>query len=348
MKGDYRVFISSTSDLAPERAEAIRAVLAANCTPVSMENWAATSARPTERIVEKLTTCQFFVLMAGFRYGDTVEESGKSYVALEYDEAVRLGLSIIVFVKYGASAEIDPLQQQFLHDLMRRHTTQTWSESHEIGRLVLGSLFEIVVRRQSAFVFDVNASLADQVHHYLSSNAQPAGTRKAYVIQYTGVNALDLVRRLVGCEVETYLFVISPESKHIISGYQLRRLKENIEQMRNRLEFSDRTVDLDSLLHLYAYDAPGSVRGLLLDRVTPGGMPVHEIVAYAPYLYMQKSPEGESIIDIRGGEIPGVLLNPTHDGFDVVARTIESLVKNWVDNGIARPIPLHRWRAKTA
>jgi hypothetical protein len=65
--------LSSTSNLIDERAEAIHAVLASNCVPVSMENWAATSDRPQDLIVEKLATCAFFVLLVGYRRGEIAD-----------------------------------------------------------------------------------------------------------------------------------------------------------------------------------------------------------------------------------------------------------------------------------
>jgi len=72
MNGDYRVLMSTTSDLKRERETASRAVHMANCIPIAMENWTATTKTPEQTVREKLCPCQFFVLLTGASYGDRV------------------------------------------------------------------------------------------------------------------------------------------------------------------------------------------------------------------------------------------------------------------------------------
>src|SRR5580658_2771849 len=139
MHTEYRVFISSTSDLVDERAEAIHAVLASNCIPVSMENWAATSDQPQDLIREQLATCDFFVLLVGYRRGEIVPGTKQSYVEMEYAQAEELKLDRVVLLAHLSSddeAQLDELQKDFRKDMSRRNTIRPWRKAGDVTRLV--------------------------------------------------------------------------------------------------------------------------------------------------------------------------------------------------------------------
>jgi hypothetical protein len=339
---EYKVFISSTSDLAQERAEAIRAVLACNCIPVSMENWAASSADPVSRITEKLAACDYFVLLAGYRSGTTLKELGMPYVELEYEYASKRDLRKVILLKdLKPGEEPDPRQLEFRTRLSDNHAIQTWRDPHDIARLVMGSLFEMIVFRESAGVVKTNAELADEVGRYLEGPARFEGTARAYVLQYTAVNALEVLRKLLWADVETDLYVVSEDRVRALSEYQEDRLKKNLLHMPNHLEPIGQKLDLDRLLHVYAYNTPGSLRAVLIDTVLPTGKVRHEFVAVSSYVYMMKEPEGKLILDIRGGELPSIVLRPRHDGFDLFSRLVAMVLRNWQefrDMGTIQPV----------
>ncbi|MDZ7342689.1 MAG: DUF4062 domain-containing protein, partial [candidate division KSB1 bacterium] len=99
-KRKYQVFISSTfEDLKEHRQAAILGITRAGHMPVALENFAPSTDTKKEVIRQALEASQFYVIMLGARYGTIAEDaSGKSYVEIELDLAVELGLKILTFV----------------------------------------------------------------------------------------------------------------------------------------------------------------------------------------------------------------------------------------------------------
>jgi len=49
------------------------------------------------------------------------------------------------------------------------------------------------------------------------------------------------------------------------------------------LQHIGKDVRVDDLLEIYGYEAPGSLRALLIDRIRRGSEPKHELVAVGAY-----------------------------------------------------------------
>jgi len=340
MGKEYSVFISSTSDLDAERKEAVRGVLALKCNPVSMENWAATSDPPPERIKEKLAGCEVFILLAGSRYGDLAEGVGVSYVELEYREALALHRKIFVLLKDSNPGDVDKKQSEFRDLLSHRHTNRVWKEESDIASLVMGGLHEIILGCRSTDVFHKNVDLVTHIESYIEqAAAKDDRSLRAAIIQYTSANAVELVRALLWKNAPTHLYVISPKSKHIINRHQRRRLRESLAELPNRLRRPGEDLD-ESLLAVYGYDAPGSIRAVLIERSTGEGDWTPDFVAVGSYVYMKMNLRKDEKLDIRGGELPGLVLRPKHEGFQVFAKMIHRTIKNWHENHICSPIDL--------
>jgi hypothetical protein len=332
MDSEDSVFISSTSDLVEERTEAIRAILTMNCNPVSMENWAASSDRPRERIKEKLATCDIFVLLAGFRYGEIVEETRTSFVELEYNEAVELGLRIVVLMRDSTSSEVDDQQRVFRETLSKNHTRQTWQRPGDVPRLVMGSLCEIIIGRQAAPAFSRNVDLVPRIESYLDHATRRGFKLRAYVIQYSAANALEIVRAFLWRGVPTELYVISADSKHVISPRQEKRVKDNIDEIITNLRRPGEPSSDHGLLSVFAYDTPGSIRAVMVKRVVDDTTAAPDFLAVGAYVYMKIPERVNEELDIRGGEMPGIILRPKHDGFKMHADMICGMLENWHAN----------------
>jgi hypothetical protein len=102
----YKAFISSTfRDLAPHRQQAMLGILRAGHMPVALENFTPESASKRKVISEALSSCQFYVIILGHRYGSIPEDQqrlpaelkGKSYTEIELDLAVAANLPILAF-----------------------------------------------------------------------------------------------------------------------------------------------------------------------------------------------------------------------------------------------------------
>src|ERR1700691_987155 len=331
-----RVFISATSDLTKARAGAIRAVELADCTPEAMENWAAASPPPDVTIRERLAGCTLFVLLAGGKYGSRARRARRSYVERELKLAKELGIPRIVLMQHGVADEgVEPEQKAFRRKLALDYTVRPWRKSSEIAPLVLSSILK-TVKQESAVVFADNDVLKEEIGKFLNrSLPDRSSTRVAYLIQYSAQNVLGLVRLLLSKQVHTKLFVKCPGKLHKLSRYQEARIKEATEvQIWNEIQHVGKDVRVDDLLEIYGYEAPGSLRALLIDRIRQGGehgglVHEHELVAVGAYSYMTALINKKLMLDIRGGELPGVILARGHSGFDVTAKMIADTVENW-------------------
>lgn len=94
----YRVFISSTyEDMKDFRNAASDALTNIQSIPMGMERFTATTQPVIDRCYEEIRQCQFCVSIIGFRYGSLYKDSNLSYSELEFNEAERLGIPILVY-----------------------------------------------------------------------------------------------------------------------------------------------------------------------------------------------------------------------------------------------------------
>lgn len=128
----FRVFISSTyEDMKEYRVAASAAMTNVEAIPMGMERFTATSMPPIERCYEEIRQCQYCVCLLGFRYGSLYKDSNLSYSELEFNEAERLGLPILVFIQSGS---IDP-DKIDLEDFSRREAYKKRLQSSASNRL---------------------------------------------------------------------------------------------------------------------------------------------------------------------------------------------------------------------
>src|SRR5271165_5972129 len=90
-KKKLQVFVSSTySDLRDERQAAVEAILSAGHIPAGMELFAAGDESQMEVIQQWIDESDVYLLILGGRYGSIDPVSGKSYIQLEYEYALRM------------------------------------------------------------------------------------------------------------------------------------------------------------------------------------------------------------------------------------------------------------------
>jgi tetratricopeptide (TPR) repeat protein len=102
-----QVFISHTSDMArfPAGRSFVRAALdavgRAGLAPVDMRYFSAREDRPADYCRQRVTECEVYVGVVGFRYGSLVPGERVSYTELEFDAAGLAGLPRLVFLLAG-------------------------------------------------------------------------------------------------------------------------------------------------------------------------------------------------------------------------------------------------------
>ncbi len=116
-----KVFLSHTSEFAehPEERSYIdhaeRACIENEFLVGDMSHWSASAMPPAEVCRQRLGECDIYVGIIGFRYGSPVpEEPELSYTELEFEQALHLGLPVLIFLLHDEGkerAELAPSDQ---------------------------------------------------------------------------------------------------------------------------------------------------------------------------------------------------------------------------------------------
>jgi hypothetical protein len=128
------VFLSSTSDLATERA-ALRDALHPFYELYLYEDDQGGRKSPEATIRERIQASKVFVAVLGPSYGTpfTTSAPPKSIVEWEFDTAMaREELEVMTFVKRSSGTLVDPRQQQFI-DRVTAFRSGTWCKFFESG-----------------------------------------------------------------------------------------------------------------------------------------------------------------------------------------------------------------------
>jgi len=146
----YRVFISSTyEDLQEERKEVIQALLGMDCIPTGMEIFQATDDDQWNLIKKVISSCDYYIVIVGGRYGTIHPQTGKSYTQMEYEYALEIGIPILGFVykdiKQLLWKETDDISKlkKFV-ELIERKTVMFWRNSDDLAKNVLSSIHKII------------------------------------------------------------------------------------------------------------------------------------------------------------------------------------------------------------
>ena len=99
MKKKLQVFVSSTYvDMLAERQAAVEAILRAGHIPAGMELFASGDESQWETIRRWIDDSDVFMLILGGRYGSLEPKTGKSYIELEYEYALKKKKSLFAAV----------------------------------------------------------------------------------------------------------------------------------------------------------------------------------------------------------------------------------------------------------
>lgn len=106
----FSVFVSSTyENLKDERKEAVQAILEANCIPMGMELFPASSQEQWEFIKNVIDDCDLYLVVIAGKYGSIgTDDAGKkiSYTEMEFDYAQKNNKPILTFYHNDISSII--------------------------------------------------------------------------------------------------------------------------------------------------------------------------------------------------------------------------------------------------
>lgn len=144
------IFVSSTyEDLKSYRDEVERSIICMNQTIKGMEFFGSTPERPLDKCLQTVRECRLYIGIIGMRYGSVEEDSGKSFTELEYDEAVKNRIPVLIyildenhpiasrFVDKGEGAE---KLEAFKSRLKKAHVVSSFTTPADLGKKVTQDL----------------------------------------------------------------------------------------------------------------------------------------------------------------------------------------------------------------
>jgi len=164
-----------------------------------------------------------------------------------------------------------------------------------------------------------NSDAFSELKAYIDSNK----IQRATLIQMSCINEKVLIHELWRKEAKVELFLSSGGQEFGVSKYQRKRIEQFLCDLQNEL-FCIKGCPESGEIAIYKYAAPASVRAVLLDD---------KILAFGPYLYevhpvpvAKKKPK---LLDVRGAELPLLVLRKADPDFEMIRELISDLVKNW-------------------
>lgn len=141
MKKKLQVFISSTyTDLSNERQAAVEAILSAGHIPAGMELFSASSESQLEVIKRWISESDVFLLILGGRYGSIELNTQKSYIQLEYEYALEIGIPFFsIIIK---EETLDKKVQSLGKGVLELENPEAYKKFKEIVQSKLCKFFE--------------------------------------------------------------------------------------------------------------------------------------------------------------------------------------------------------------
>ena len=174
--------------------------------------------------------------------------------------------------------------------------------------------------------FDTFPELRD----YIGMNQVQSAT----LIQMSCLNERHLLRELWSAGARIELYISAANIEFGVSKWQKDRIARFLEELPNELQNIDPCKG-SCRIDIYKYNAPASIRAVLIDD---------KILTSGPYLY-QKHRLGEqgNLLDVRGAELPLLLLTRNDPDFETVRVMILRLIENWKREKVAEHIATYRY-----
>jgi len=155
-KSNLRIFVSSTSeDLEKERRRVLEGIGRLDFQAVAMESFGADSRQPIEVCLENVRNSNLYIVIVGHKYGSIVAETGKSYTQMEYEEARKIGLHCLVYLRSDkvpilpASIEQNPESlvklKHFKDDLLEQHMVCFFNDEADLVMKAMADLCSVVI-----------------------------------------------------------------------------------------------------------------------------------------------------------------------------------------------------------
>jgi len=164
------VFLGSTYEDLQEYRTAVREALHKIETIVRcMEYFGSKPGSPKDVCLEAVQSCKAYIGIFAMQYGSIDEKTGKSITHLEYEEASRLGLPILVYLideqkqpvlpKYVETGEKAKLLQKLKMELKKKYTVSFFTTPEDLAKRVAQDLPPILDEIEPEHVNDIGVPI---------------------------------------------------------------------------------------------------------------------------------------------------------------------------------------------
>lgn len=154
IKQSVPVFVSSTyEDLIPYRDEVQRVLVRLEQIVKGMEYFGSSPKKPLEVCLETVKSSKVFVGIIGMRYGSVEEETKKSFTQLEYEEAIKNKIPILIYIidenhpispKFVDRDEKATMLSDFKGLLTKNHTVSNFTTPEDLGKKLTADLLDVL------------------------------------------------------------------------------------------------------------------------------------------------------------------------------------------------------------
>lgn len=251
------IFLCSTiNDLSSERAKVLEAIRRLQLSHDSMEFFGARPRTPLDTCLEEVRKSDVVVVIVGHRYGTLVEDLRISFSEAEYNEAQKLGIPCLVYIRDEnepvpkRSIEDDPqkivLLENWKKTLASRHTISTFRNADELAVYVAADLGRIIhsLEESSPRNRQIEAFKKEKLEAIASLSA---GIAHAFNNPLTVISGLARIARTKNSPsdiayLHNTLTLIEEQCFH--ASDILRRLRD----FTKKLKEEEETIQLDALI----------------------------------------------------------------------------------------------------
>lgn len=154
IKQNVPVFVSSTyEDLIPYRDEVQRVLVRLEQIVKGMEYFGSSPKKPLEVCLETVKSCKVFIGIIGMRYGSIEEETKKSFTQLEYEEAIKNRIPILIYIidenhpispKFVDRDEKAGMLSDFKAIITKNHTISYFTTPEDLGKKLTSDLLDVL------------------------------------------------------------------------------------------------------------------------------------------------------------------------------------------------------------
>lgn len=154
IKQSVPVFVSSTyEDLIEYRDEVQRVLIRLEQIVKGMEYFGSSPKKPLDVCLESVRSSKVYIGIIGMRYGSIEEETQRSFTQLEYEEAIKNNIPILIYIiddnhpippKFVDLDKKAELLSGFKKLLTKNHTVSYFTTPNDLGKKLASDLLDVL------------------------------------------------------------------------------------------------------------------------------------------------------------------------------------------------------------